>query len=199
MKKRRIRKKEILNRNIPFLFFEVIDEKGIHLGKLKKEDALKLSEEKKLDLYCVSMNPSNPVCKILDYGKFKYNKSKTEKRNKKNVKSNEMKEIRITASIDVNDVKIKTEKAKTFLLENKKVKISMRLRGRERYVKNYGLDKLKLFVDGLSEVSETLTSPKLINRIYNIILIPLVKKKKKYNENENKKIIDKKNKENKEQ
>lgn len=182
-------KRILLNKFIVFPRFVVIDENGKNLGVMECEEALKLAESKDLDLFCVNSNPDNPLCKILNYGKFQYEKQKQIRKTKKNQTSNELKEIRFSPTIGDEDLKVKLQNAQKFLKDNRKVKISMRLRGRERYIKGYGIDKLNSVVDKLKNVGEILQPAKLINRIYNVILAPINKvKKNDKNKNENQEV-----------
>ncbi len=179
-------KKILLNKYIPFVRFTVIDETGKNLGVLTRDEALTLAESKELDLFCVKNDSEDPLCKILDYGKYQYEKQKMTRKTKKIRPGSDLKEIRLSAGIGDRDLEIKLQNARKFLKENKKVKVSMRLRGRERYIKGYGFDKLNSIIMELSEEAEILQTPKLVNRIYNMILIPL-KKNKKHEKPENQK------------
>ena len=103
---------------------QVIGENGEKLGKMSRNDALDLAEEKKLDLVLVSSNPENPVCKIMNYGKHKFEQSKREKESKKKQKTLELKEIRVTPNIEEHDFGFKSKNAKKFLTDGNKVKIT---------------------------------------------------------------------------
>ncbi len=184
-----------MNNSIPFLQFTVIDENDKNLGIMTKEAALQLADSKEMDLLCVNKKPTNPLCKILDYGKFQFLQSKKSKKSKKNTNTSN-KEMRITARIGKHDLAIKLKKIREFLENGKKVKISMRLRGREAYVKDYGKGTLDLIIEELKEISEITFPPKLFNRTYNMTIAPFSSKSSKKNEknqneknqNENKKI-----------
>ena len=98
---------------------------------MSKEEALELAMQKDLDLVLVSSNPENPVCKIMDYGKHKFEQAKREKESKKKQKAFEVKEIRVTPNIEEHDFGFKCKNAKKFLEDGNKVKITVRFRGRE--------------------------------------------------------------------
>lgn len=109
----------------------VIDEEGNNLGELSNYNAKALAREKGLDL--VEINPTNrpPICKIMEFGKYKYDLAKKEKKNKENTKVIELKEIRLTLKIGAHDIEYKAKQARGFFDDGDKVKVSMRLRGRE--------------------------------------------------------------------
>lgn len=109
----------------------VIDENGDNLGQMSRDQALMMSRDKGLDL--VEINPTNrpPICKIMDFGKHKYDLAKKEKENRSKQKTHELKEIRITFKISDHDISYKAKQAKDFFDSGDQVKVSMRLRGRE--------------------------------------------------------------------
>ncbi len=109
----------------------LIGENGEQLGIMSAKDALKLAREAELDLVKVAPQAKPPVCKIIDYGKFRYEMARKEKEAKKKQKIVEIKEIRFTPNIDVNDLNTKTNAARKFLEKGNKVKVSLRFRGRE--------------------------------------------------------------------
>lgn len=109
----------------------MIDDEGVNLGTMPTEQALAIANEKGLDL--VEINPTNrpPICKMMDFGKFKYDSAKKEKENRAKHKETELKEIRLTFKIGDHDLDFKAKQAREFLADGDQVKISMRLRGRE--------------------------------------------------------------------
>ena len=125
-------KETLINADIKFKEVRVIDSDGAQLGVISIEKALNAAEAKDLDLVCVSTTSDPPVCKILDYGKYKFEQMKREKEAKKNQKVIEIKEIRIIGlGIDDHDLDTKCNHANRFLKEGNKVKVAIRFRGRE--------------------------------------------------------------------
>ena len=118
----------------------VIDEDGKNLGTMSRDDAIAISREKNLDL--VEINPTTrpPICKVMDFGKYKYEMAKKQKGSKAKQKEIELKEVRLTAKIGDHDIEYKAKKAKEFLEAGNKVKVSMRLRGRENIFANNAMD-----------------------------------------------------------
>ena len=121
-----------MNERIRAREIRVIGEDGEQFGILTVNEALALAAEKNLDLVEISPNATPPVCKIMDYGKFKYEKTKKEKENKKKQKNVVIKEIRIKPHIDEHDKETKISQIKKFIEKEYKVKISLRLSGREK-------------------------------------------------------------------
>ena len=142
-----------INEQIRFKEVQVIDEQGQKLGKLPTNKALEIAIEKNLDLVLVSANAENPVCKIMNYGKHKFEQAKREKESRKKQKTIECKEIRVTPNIEIHDFTFKAKNARKFLTDGNKVKITVRFRGREvNYVK-MGEDVLNNFIEDLKDIS----------------------------------------------
>ena len=140
---------------------QVIGENGEKLGVLSLMDALNMAEEKKLDLVLVSPNVKPPVCRIMNYGKYKFEQAKKEKEAKKKQKVLEIKEIRITPNIEEHDFGFKAKNARKFLEAGNKLKITVRFKGREINNSKMGEDVLNKFIEELSDVSVVEKSPKL--------------------------------------
>ena len=109
----------------------MISEDGEQLGVMSAKDALKMAKEAELDLVKIAPTAKPPVCKIIDYGKYKYEQTRKEKEAKKKQKVTEVKEIRLSPNIDVNDLNTKANQARKFLSKGDKVKVALRFRGRE--------------------------------------------------------------------
>lgn len=109
----------------------VIDEEGENLGTMSRIDAIALAKEKSLDLVEINPTARPPICKIMDFGRYKYEIAKKDKENKAKQKEVELKEIRLTAKIGDHDIEYKAKRAREFFDDGDKVKVSMRLRGRE--------------------------------------------------------------------
>ena len=131
----------------------VISETGEMLGVMSPREAMRLAEEADLDLVKISPNAVPPVCKIMDYGKFKFEQAKKEKENRRNQKVVEIKEVQLSMTIDVGDLNVKTKQATKFLGEGNKVKVSIRLRGRQMAHANLGRDVMNNFFEGLKEIA----------------------------------------------
>lgn len=145
---------------------------GAQLGIKSLREALHLAQEANLDLVNVAPQAKPPVCRIMDYGKFRYEQSKREKEARKNQKIVQIKEVRLSPTIEENDVKTKLSHVKKFLKGGNKVKLSIRFRGREITHQDIGrriLDRLAVEVEDISEIER---QPKLEGRQMIMILTP---------------------------
>ena len=131
----------------------VISETGEMLGVMSPREAMRLAEEADLGLVKISPNAIPPVCKIMDYGKFKFEQAKKEKENRRNQKIVEIKEVQLSMTIDVGDLNVKAKQATRFLNDGNKVKVSIRLRGRQMAHANLGRDVMNNFFEGLKEIA----------------------------------------------
>ena len=161
-----------LNEEIQDKELRVIGEDGAQLGIMSAEAANALAEEQGLDLVKISPNATPPVCKIMDYSKFCYDQKKKEKDNKKNQKVVEIKEIRMSPSIDTNDLNTKIKAAQKFLADGNRVKVSVRFRGREMAHTDIGEKLLLNFADACAEIASMEKNPKLEGRFMAIFLAP---------------------------
>ncbi len=139
---------------------------------MSRDEALDLAAEKDLDLVLVSANAENPVCKIMNYGKHKFEQAKREKESKKKQKALELKEIRVTPNIEEHDFGFKSKNARKFLEDGNKVKITVRFRGREVNYAKMGEEVLNKFIEALGEVSTVEKKPVLEGKNMFIILAP---------------------------
>ena len=142
-----------INEQIRAKEVQVIDDLGEKKGVMNINDALELAFDKKLDLVLVAPNTEPPVCKIMNYGKYKFEQAKKEKEAKKKQKTFEVKEIRITPNIEQHDFEFKVKNARKFLEDGNKVKITVRFRGRELNYVKLGEDNLNKFIEALEDVS----------------------------------------------
>lgn len=149
---------------------QVIDENGEKKGVMNINDALDLAFDKKLDLVLVSPNLEVPVCKIMNYGKYKFEQAKKEKEAKKKQKIQETKELRITPNIEEHDFGFKAKNAKKFIEDGNKVKITVRFRGRELNNIKMGENVLNDFAKELEDVAVVEKAPKLEGKNMFIIL-----------------------------
>ena len=143
---------------------------------MSAQDALRAAEEQGLDLVKISPNAVPPVCKLMDYGKFKFEQTKREKEARKNQHVVEIKEVRMSPSIDVNDFNVKLRNAQKFLAEGNRVKVTVRFRGREMAHTDIGRDLLLKFAEQCGEVATLDKDPKLDGRHMSIFLSPKVAK-----------------------
>ena len=140
---------------------QVIDEQGQKLGVMETNKALEMAFEKNLDLRVVAPNVNPPVCKIMNYGKYKFEQAKKEKEAKKKQKVIEIKEIRITPNIEEHDFAFKAKNVRKFLEDGNKVKITVRFRGRELNNVKLGEGELRRFIEVLSDIATVEKEPKL--------------------------------------
>ncbi|XOQ16927.1 MAG: translation initiation factor IF-3 [Sporanaerobacter sp.] len=150
----------------------LIDVDGSQLGVVSSKKALDIAYERKLDLVKVAPNAKPPVCRIMDYGKYKYELAKKEKEAKKNQKVINVKEVRLTPSIESHDLNVKAKRAIEFLKSGDKVKVSVRFRGRELGHTDIGKEVLLEFADITSEVGSIEKEPKLEGKNMVMYLVP---------------------------
>ena len=131
----------------------LIGEYGAQMGVMSIKEAMRLAREADLDLVKIAPNAKPPVCKIVDYGKFRYEQMRREKEAKKKQKVTEVKEIRLSPNIDMNDLNTKANMAKKFLTKGDKVKVSLRFRGREMAHVNVGKQILDSFYEKLDDIA----------------------------------------------
>nr|WP_269140041.1 translation initiation factor IF-3 [Aminipila luticellarii] len=165
-------KENLINEEIRDKELRVIDNDGTQLGIMSLEDALALANEKKLDLVNISPNANPPVCKILDYGKYRYELQKREKEAKKKQKVTSVKEIRLSTFIEVHDIQVKANTAIKFLKDGDRVKVSLRFKGREKDYANKGLDVMKLFAESVASVGTIEKKPEFEGRSLIMIVAP---------------------------
>ncbi len=151
----------------------VVDEKGKQLGVLPLQEALFTAKQKELDLVEVAPNAKPPVCKIIDFKKFKYQESKKEQAGKKKSKKQDIKEIRFTPFIAENDFRMRVERAKEFLKEGDKVKLTVKFVGRQITRKDFGTNVLNKALDQLKELAKVETEPKWQGKLLTTVLKPI--------------------------
>lgn len=161
-----------LNEDIRDKEVRLIGEDGEQLGILSSEEALAIAEERGLDLVKISPQAVPPVCKLMNYGKFRFEQSKREKEARKNQHTVEIKEIRMSPGIDVGDFNTKLKNAQKFLTEGNRVKVSVRFRGREMAHTEIGRDLLNKFAEQCTEVANLEKGAKMEGRNMSIFLAP---------------------------
>lgn len=150
----------------------LIDQNGDQIGVCEIERALDLANDQGLDLVKISPNAKPPVCKILDYGKYRYEMQKREKEAKKNQKIIKVREMKMTPNIEENDMLVKADKVKEFLNNGDKVKISVRFRGREMGHTEKGVDVLEQFFKMIEELAVIDKPAKLEGRNMVMYVLP---------------------------
>lgn len=153
----------------------LIGEDGAQLGIMSAADALKIAIEQELDLVKIAPASTPPVCKIMDYGKYRFEQAKREKEARKNQHIVEVKEIRMSPSIGVNDFNTKLRNGQRFLQDGDRLKVTVRFRGREMAHTNIGEELLKKFAEECSEFGTVDKNPKLEGRFMTMFLSPKTK------------------------
>lgn len=168
----------MINEEIRDRELRVISNDGKQIGIVSREEALRLSEEKNLDLVLISPHAKPAVAKLMDYGKYRYEIQKREKEAKKKQKITQVKEIRLSTFIEDHDVQVKANTASKFLRDGDKVKVSLRFRGRERDYTSRGFEVMNKFADAVSEVAVIEKKPKFEGRSLTMFLAPKTDKDK---------------------
>ncbi len=161
-----------LNEDINDKEIRLIGSGGEQLGIMAPADALKIADEQGLDLVKISPQATPPVCKLMNYGKFRFEQSKKEKEARKNQHVVEIKEIRMSPGIDVGDFNTKLKNAQKFIADGNRVKVSVRFRGREMAHTDIGKDLLDQFAQQCGEVANVDKAAKLEGRMMSIFLSP---------------------------
>ena len=160
----------MINEQIRDKEVRVIGENGEQLGIMSAREAMKLAEEAELDLVKIAPTAKPPVCKIVDYGKYRYEQIRKEKEAKKKQKTIEIKEIRLSPNIDTNDLNTKVNAARKFLTKGDKVKVTLRFRGREMAHMNNSKHILDDFAEALSDIAVVDKAPKVEGRSMTMFL-----------------------------
>lgn len=148
----------------------VIGEDGQQLGIMSSREAMKLAQEAELDLVKIAPKAQPPVCKIIDYGKYRYELARKEKEAKKKQKTVEVKEVRLSPNIETNDLNTKVNNAKKFISKGNKVKVTLRFRGREMAHMQQSKHILDDFAEMLADVAAVEKAPKLEGRSMSMVL-----------------------------
>ena len=161
-----------INEEIVAKEVKVIDENGEQLGIMPVSEAQKLADERELDLVEVAPSADPVVCKIMNYGKYKYEQARKEKESKKKQKVVEIKEIRLSSTIDTHDFEFKSKNARKFLEDGNKVKATIKFKGREVNNTTFGANVLNKFAESLEDVGSTDKAPKLEGRSMMLMINP---------------------------
>lgn len=166
-----------INEEITDKEVRVLGPEGEQLGIMSAHEANQKAEEMGYDLVKISPNAQPPVCRIMDYSKYKFDQAKKLKELKKNQKVIDVKEIQLSMTIELHDMQVKAKHAVRFLTAGDKVKVVLRMRGRQQAYANKGIEIVNSFVEMLTEVGEKEREPKVEGR--NVIVIVQPKKKSK--------------------
>lgn len=162
----------MINEEIRDKEVRLIDSDGAQLGIVSAKDAQKIADDKKMDLVKISPTAKPPVCKVMDYSKFKFDQAKREKEARKKQKTVEIKELRLSPNIDTHDIEVKVKKAIEFLTTGDKVKITIRFRGREIGHSNIAYGILNDFAQQVAEVGIVEKPPKMEMKSMAMFLTP---------------------------
>lgn len=156
----------------------VISEDGKQLGILSLGEALTLARSRGVDLVEVAPNATPPVCRLVDYGKFRYEQNKREKESKKHQHATKVKEIQLSPKIDAHDLEVKVGHAIDFLCEDMKLKVTLKFRGREMAHTEYGFQVIEKFLAMIAPYGHPDFEPKLVGRGINLMISPLPRNKR---------------------
>lgn len=159
----------------------VIGDNSEQLGVMSLNDALTMARQRGVDLVEIAATATPPVCRLVDYGKYRYEQSKKDKETKKHQHANKVKEIQLSANIDPHDFQVKLQHAVEFLCEDMKVKVSLRFRGREMAHQEFGFGQVNRFVKEVAPWGHPDAPPKLIGKGLNVMLSPLPRNKRAKN------------------
>lgn len=168
----------LINEDIQAEVVLVIAENGEQLGKMDLPDALRIAEDRGYDLVCVAPNAPVPVCRLMDYSKYRYEQIKKAKEAKKNQRIIQVKEVRLSPTIDTHDFETKQRNAKKWLVDGDKVKVSCRFRGRMIEQANNTKELFIKFASEIEEVAQIDQQPYLDGRNMFMMLSPKTQKKK---------------------
>lgn len=161
-----------INKDIRDKEVRLIGDDGSQLGVMSSQEALEIAIERNLDLVKIAPRSSPPVCKVMDYGKYRFEQSKRMKETKKNQHVIEVKEIRMSPGIGLHDFNVKLKNGMRFLNDGNRLKVTVRFRGREMAHTNIGQDLLKRFAEECSEIAVVNKNPKLDGRHMTMFLSP---------------------------
>ncbi len=161
-----------MNERIRAREVRLIDENGAQLGIVPTSEALRIARERELDLIEVAPNSQPPVCRIMDYGKHKYQQAKREREARKRQRSTEVRLLRMKPQIGQHDLQIKLRKLREMLLEGSKVRVSLRFRGREMTRPEMGTQLFARIAQDLADVAQAEGTPRMEGRLMSLMLAP---------------------------
>ena len=171
-KNRRKEPNDIVNEAIRFPQVLVIGPEGEQLGVLNTKEALDLAYEKELDLLCVAPNADPPVCKIIDYGRYRFEEQKKARDAKKNQQTSEVKALRVSPVIDQHDFETKLNRAREWIENNQKVRIDMRFRGRMITRQEVGKEVINKFTEQISDIADVNKEPQMEGNTMSVVYSP---------------------------
>ena len=174
MKNDKMKNQYRVNEQIRVREVRIVSDGGAEVMPTRK--ALELAQQQDLDLVEISPNAQPPVCKLMNYGKYKFEQAKREKESRKNQKTFELKELRVTPNIEQHDFEFKAKNARKFLQDGNKVKITVRFRGRELNYVKAGEETLNEFIENLSDIATVEKKPLLEGKNMFVILAKKVEK-----------------------
>lgn len=165
-----------INREIRAPKVRLIGKDGDQIGVVSLRDAMMHAEQTGLDLVEISPNAVPPVCKIIDYGKFRYQLTKKERESKKAQHQAKLKEIKVKPNIDDHDLQVKIKRTREFIEKGNKVRVTCMFRGREMAHPELGAKVTERFIEALGDVAQVEAPPKLMGRNLSLVLAPMGKK-----------------------
>lgn len=166
----------IVNEQIRSKEVRLIGKDGEQVGVISRDEALRIAEQENLDLVLVSPNAKPPVARVIDYGKYRYEQQKREKEQRKNQKTVNVKEIRLSPTIDDHDFETKMRQGRGFVEKGDKVKVSIRFRGRAITHKDIGREVLERFAEGMNDVAQVESKTQMEGRNMFMMLAPKMEK-----------------------
>lgn len=166
-------KEEVLiNEEIRFDEVRCVGDNGEVYGVMSSREALEIAVEKDLDLVLISPNAKPPVCKVMDYGKFRYHQEKRQKEAKKKQKQIDIKEIKLSTQIAQNDINYKVKHAREFITDGKHVRFKVFLKQREMNIQDAGIDTLKKVATMIEDIATAEKEPKIEGRYLSVLYVP---------------------------
>ncbi len=167
---------DLVNERVRFPEVLLIGANGEQLGVMSSRDANRIAIEQELDLLCVAPNANPPVCKLINYNKYRFEQQKKARENKKKQHIIEIKEVQLTPQIGGHDLDTKAKAARRFLEEGNKVKVGVRFRGRQMTHLEVGEEVMNKFIETLQDVSKVEKAPSMDGKWLNAVLVSTVKK-----------------------
>ncbi|MDR0850364.1 MAG: translation initiation factor IF-3 [Christensenellaceae bacterium] len=165
-----------MNEDIRFPQVRLVGENGEQLGIVSSNEANRIAEERSLDLVLISPNAEPPVCKVMDYGKFKFEQNKRIREQRKAQKVVEVKEVQLSMTIEMHDMQTKARHANKFLQEGDKVKVTIRMRGRQQARPEMGIGVMRQFFELINANGTIDKEPEILGRTITMIVVPSIKK-----------------------
>lgn len=162
----------LINEEIRFDEVRCVGDNGEVYGVMSSREALEIAVEKDLDLVLISPNAKPPVCKVMDYGKFRYHQEKRQKEAKKKQKQIDIKEIKLSTQIAQNDINYKVKHAREFITEGKHVRFKVFLKQREMNIQDAGIDTLKKVATMIEDIATAEKEPKIEGRYLSVLYVP---------------------------